>query len=70
MAPLLCFYCKHWRIDFGEPGYSEWTPGYSGDTECIKDHWRLDYAASADDFRKEILRAGTCPSFERVKSDG
>ena len=30
----LCFFCKHFDFDGGEPGYSEMTPGYGMHLKC------------------------------------
>ena len=42
-----CLRCAHCRIDFGEPHYSDETPGSGGVWECRKGHWEFE-AGSGD----------------------
>ena len=37
-----CLRCKHIYISMGEPGYSEYTPGFPASFSCTKGHWYVD----------------------------
>ena len=69
----LCIFCKHWRIDPGERGYSEVTLGSPARMSCEKDVYDLnlydfmsisnEVGFSEDQFRKQILMAETCGKY-------
>lgn len=63
----LCVFCKHWRFDGGEVGYSELTPGWAASMNCAKSRYgrfRLEDLGSESEFRSQILIAQRCPDFE------
>ena len=61
----LCWWCKHFRYDTGDGGYSEMTPGYEMTMRCNKDHWDFDtLETSEDEFRNMIHHAVDCKDFE------
>jgi len=59
----LCLFCAHLWLDFGEAGYSEWTPGYGGEARCLKKHWELGGYESADRLADYMLLGETCVDF-------
>lgn len=72
----LCVFCKHWEFNGGSPGYSEMTPGMNASMDCRKRKWAdekrrrwvggfdITDCMSEEDFRRLILKARTCPSYE------
>ncbi len=61
---LTCWECIHLHYDSGMPGYSDLTPGYSPNLECLKRHWSL----GDDDMQERIFDAETCADYERPLS--
>jgi len=62
-VPLLsCWQCAHLEYTSGQPGYSEYTPGYEGSLSCLRGYWDAD---QIDGFqlRDYILKAGDCEEF-------
>lgn len=64
-ASHTCFFCSHFSLDTGSPGYSEWTPGDEFSMECFKGVWRYGrrQGDDAEGFRHLILTGLTCPHF-------
>jgi hypothetical protein len=61
----LCYACKHFEFDPGEPGYSEYTPGSDAHMSCGKDHWCLDNMGyGGKSLAEHLERAKTCKDFE------
>jgi hypothetical protein len=57
-----CWWCKHFRLDFGDFGYSEYTPGYPSSADC--------YAGKGHGIDKNYIfesvkQAETCPDYAR-----
>ena len=61
----LCVLCKHFDFSGGSPGYSELTPGDSGDMSCDKKVWPrgMDYL-DTQGYRTRMLTAVSCEWFE------
>ena len=60
-----CIFCKHFDIDLGSPGYSEYTPGSCGIAGCDKRHWNMTGDGNCrEEFRLNLLKAETCPDFK------
>jgi hypothetical protein len=64
-----CLDCRHCYIDFGEPGYSEYTPASPGDWMCRRGVWDVDSHVSSinnsrRDFAALLDKGRTCPQFE------
>lgn len=63
-----CLECKYLNVASGDPGYSEYTPGYEWAMECSKDVWSIDpWSASTDQFRQWMRSAETCSKFALYK---
>ena len=61
----LCWFCREFWWSNASPGYSELTPGFDFSVSCNRDHWRFDsFTTSAEDFRKMLETAKTCPDFK------
>lgn len=68
MANKLCLFCKNFRLDPGDPGYSEYTPGWDFEMECRKGHWRFDqFKMNEEDYRKTLLKAIECKDYCHYK---
>ncbi len=66
----LCLFCKNFTVNTGDPGYSEETPGYDWGMECYKQKWTLDsYSITTDGYRKIMLTAETCDSFDPIETE-
>ena len=64
----LCLFCHHFYFLSGTQGYSEETPGSSGEIGCQKtDNWD-EYIAGEKELRKCMIQAETCKDF-RVSDD-
>jgi hypothetical protein len=58
----LCIFCENFYLDLGSRGYSEYTPGWSGETGCIEGHWKItdDSLYAVKTYREGILKAKNC----------
>lgn len=68
----LCIYCKHFSIDLGEPGYSEYTPGSDFSIDCRKKKWEFNPFGSETEYRLCIVAAQKCDEYvfdESLKSE-
>ena len=64
----LCLFCRHFSIDFGSQGYSEYTPGGPGSLECHRERWKRDATrVSEKEFAELMLFAQQCPDWEFYK---
>ena len=68
MNNKLCVFCKHFNLDMGDAGYIDGTPGYNAVLECRKGYWHMSNYGTVEEYRKYIVRAESCVSFE--KADG
>jgi hypothetical protein len=60
-----CLKCRHCSVDFGEPDYSEYTPGHPAEFTCTKGHWALgSYSGSKGTLAAALETAKTCPDYE------
>lgn len=73
MSEKLCVFCEHWAFQGGDSGYSELTPGWNASMECNKGYWKkgkkfitILHIGSAEEFRKLITQAETCPDYKQV----
>jgi hypothetical protein len=58
----LCIFCDHCRLDLGDYGYSEYTPGGPGEFSCWKGVWNIQFDSDKD-YRELISHAETCEHF-------
>lgn len=64
MKEKLCVFCKHFGWDsITSYSYSTYTSGMEGGASCCKGHYSEERPYDEDDFRKLILRAGSCADF-------
>ena len=66
-AMLKCLTCKHCKIDFGSPGYSELTPGEEGYWYCAKKVWRMGSYDGKQELKDALVLGEACQLW---KSDG
>ena len=64
MADKLCVFCKHFRLEPEDPGYSDYTPGDAGSVGCHLGKWRMSKYSDEKNFRKIIVGARTCDKYE------
>ena len=65
MSERICFHCKYFYFSYGEPGYSEYTPGSDPVIECDKNHWDSDDALYAYNGLFNCMhKAETCKDYE------
>jgi hypothetical protein len=64
----ICVFCKHFVLNMGWAGYSEYTPGSNAVVKCDKEIWTLNTDGSAEQYyRRCIKSAETCSLFEIVR---
>jgi hypothetical protein len=60
----LCLWCKHFYLDVGSPGYSEYTPGSDFEMDCRKNHWEYrGVSGTEDEYRACLISALVCPDY-------
>jgi len=64
----LCLWCKHFYLDMGGAGYSEWTPGWDATVECVKGKWEMKEGDGQQEFRNILLTAQACELYELADS--
>ena len=57
-----CLHCRHFEFDWGEPDYSELTPGSPASIVCRKKEF--DYYSDGPTLRKIFEKHLNCPKFE------
>ena len=63
-----CIFCEHFRVETGDPGYSELTPGYSWSMSCCKGKWSFDPDRDGlKEYRKILTTAEKCDSFKEAE---
>jgi len=63
-----CTLCEHCYLAQGSHGYSEYTPGWSGSLECMKNKWEVDFMEDdSDSFRKKMQMANACEEYKPVE---
>lgn len=70
MSNKTCLDCEHCYVSPGDPGYSEYTPGFDADMYCGKSHWKYDaYNDGRKELRDKFYMALTCPDFVPVQEN-
>lgn len=64
MSEKLCVFCTQLEMDTSGCGGEHPDPA---NFSCRKQHFYLNFFGGLDDFRKEILRAETCPDYDQAK---
>ena len=64
----ICLFCKNFKYEPGEPGYSDVTPGSDLEVGCYLGYWELDAwgGDGVTSYREHQLKAQSCPDFELV----
>lgn len=66
----LCLFCKHFNLDMGEVGYSDWTPPTDARISCYKDHWGpLTQDHGSPSLRKVVVYGRNCSDFELAEDE-
>ena len=61
----ICLFCKRFFVYTGSPTYSEYTPGEDASISCGAGHWHIElYHDVANDYRRKLLTAKTCPDWD------
>ena len=67
-----CLFCKHFAYYSATRGYSEYTPGDTGNIGCghKNEYWYWDSYAfvTEEEFRNYMLMANTCADYEEQDS--
>lgn len=63
-----CFFCKRCSLNLGGAGYSEYTPGYSGEISCDKGHLGDIDDEGYQELGFFVTQATNCPDFELHES--
>jgi len=64
MEKKLCVFCEHFYLSPGDPGHSEYTPGWDAEMGCRKDIISIDLMIdSTGSYRRKILLAKTCKDY-------
>ena len=63
----VCWSCKYFLFQGGEPDRSDITPGYEGSLVCSKEVWKSEMRDidHADDLRKLLTTAEWCDKFKQ-----
>lgn len=63
-----CWWCIYFDFDSGDPGCSDYTPGWAFSMKCRKNHWKFDMD-SQEHFGKCLSTAETCEDFKQIKME-
>ena len=62
-----CLCCQYFRYTTGCQNYSEWTPGYDAEIECLKSHWKVNNTeTSENEFRDYMIMSVNCNDFKEL----
>lgn len=62
---VTCLDCRYLNYRTGDPGYSEYTPGWDVSMSCNKAHWTYDaYNDELPQLRAKLYMARECKDFQ------
>lgn len=64
MSEKLCVFCKHFKWEYVSPGCPT-CGNMNGGMICLAQHYCEVLPYDEDDFREVLLRAESCPDYER-----